>query len=323
MKALTIFIASISLTFGQVQEQQEFIDKLFETRDPKAFEAAELSAVKAGVKDQILVEARFLFIVDQHDDEALAAYSQILLEQKEKFNIDDSLIFAVPEDFYAIVEYSLAVAALQKNDHTGFKKHITEAFWLSPGQASIFGKLIDQERMRETMDKLVIDLSRTLPSQNPEVKNKPLNAHIGESKAIALHFWSPWARESQESMNDFYTTVVELQKNKIPVASVLLSGAPESRQDADLFVKDNSAKTTASWLVDFDQKTLGSRLRIQAFPTIVLLSNEGKILFNGHPAQDNFWSELLKIAPNIKQPAAAELPPQSEPQIPEVTPSGN
>lgn len=323
MKTLTIFFVSISLSFAQTQNHQEHIDKLFETRDPKAFEAAELSAAQAGVKDQILVEARFLFIVDQNDDQALAAYSKILLEQKEKFNVDDSLIFAVPEDFHAIVEYSLAVAALQKNDRASFKKHITEAFWLSPAQASIFGKLIDQERMSATMDKLTIDLSRTLPSQTLKVKSKPLNAHIGESKAIVLHFWSPWARESQESMNDFYTTASELQKNKIPVASVLLSGAPESRQDADLFVKENSAKTTASWLVDFDQKTLGSRLRIQAFPTVALISNEGKILFNGHPSQDNFWSELIKIAPKIKQPTAPEFPELPELQIPEVTPSGN
>lgn len=323
MKALTIFLTSISLTFGQAQDHQELIDKLFENRDPKAFEAAELSAVQAGVKPQVLVEARFLFIVDQNDDKALANYSEILLQQKEKFNIDDSLIFAVPEDFHAIVEYSLAVAALQKNDRSSFKKHITEAFWLSPAQASIFGKLIDKERMSETMAKLVIDLSRTLPNQTPEVKSKPLSDHIGESKAIVLHFWSPWARESQESMNDFYTTAAELQKNKIPVASVLLSGAPESRQDADLFVKENITKTKASWLIDFDKKTLGSRLRIQAFPTVVLLSNEGKILFNGHPAQNNFWSELQKVAPTIKQPASAELSQQPEPKIPEVTPSGN
>lgn len=307
MKALAIFFTSASFCFSQEAEKQNFIDRLFETREPRAFAETEKEALKAGVKQQILVEARFLFIVDQGNDKLLADYAETLVEQKKNFNIDDSLIFAVPEDFYAIVEYSLAVAALQKNDRATFKKHITEAFWLSPAQATIFGKLIDQERMRELMDNLVIDISRTLPNQLPSVPNKTLSAHLGEAKAIVLHFWTPWARESVESMPDYFTTATELKKNKIPVASLLLSGAPESRMDADRFVKENISKTTAPWLLDFTKNTLGSRLRVQGFPTVVLLSNQGKILFNGHPAEDDFWFELKKIAPEIQQPQSAPL----------------
>ena len=141
MKALAIFLASATFCFSQAREKQTLIDRLFEERDPKAFAEAEKEALKAGVKLQILVEARFLFIVDQSDDKLLADYSETLVEQKKKFNIDDSLVFAVAEDFHAIVEYSLAVAALQKNDRLSFKKHITEAFWLSPAQASLVKKV--------------------------------------------------------------------------------------------------------------------------------------------------------------------------------------
>lgn len=306
MKTFLHLLASTAFIFSQEVDQQALIERLFEEREPKAFEATYLAASSGGVKLQTLIEARFLFLVDQNDFKQLGKFSKTLVAQKKAFNIDDSLVFAVPEDFYAIVEYAQAVAALNKKDQSGFKKHITEAFWLSPAQANIFGRLVDEERMRESMEQLVIDLSRPLPAQLPTEKAQPLTKYIGQAKGIVLHFWSPWARESIESMEDFYTTVSVLEKNKIPTASVLLSGAPESRQDADLFVNENRAETTAPWLTDFEKNTLGSRLRIQAFPTVVLLSKEGKILFNGHPAQEQFWEQLRFIAPGITRPSAPE-----------------
>lgn len=38
------------------------------------------------------------------------------------------MLFAVKEDFASIVQYTKALAALQKNQMTLFEKHITEAF---------------------------------------------------------------------------------------------------------------------------------------------------------------------------------------------------
>ncbi len=120
-----------------------------------------------------------------------------------------------------------------------------------------------------------------------------------------------WARESMESMEDFFLTAKELKKNKISVVSVLLSGAPESRNDGDDFIKQKKTADAASWLVDSPKGAMGSLLRIQALPSVVLLSKEGKVLFNGHPASDNFWRELKNIEAKIEQPSASvreELP---------------
>ena len=154
-------------------------------------------------------------------------------------------------------------------------------------------------------------MNRTLVSQDPAKPSKPLKEHLGESKVILLHFWSPWARESMESMEDFFLTAKELKKNKISAVSVLLSGAPESRNDGDDFIKQKKTADAASWLVDSPKGAMGSLLRIQALPSVVLLSKEGKVLFNGHPASDNFWRELKNIEAKIEQPSASvreELP---------------
>ena len=307
----------ISLLFGSLLTAQEppdpqlLIEQLFEQREPKSFEEAYKKAIAGGVPMQTLVEARFLYIVDTGNNTDLAAYVPVLEEQARKFSLDDSIAFAVPEDFLAIVEYAKAIAAFEKDDHSTFKKHITEAFWLSPSQSVIFGKLVNEVRLKDAMEKLKIDMNRTLVSQDPAKPSKPLKEHLGESKVILLHFWSPWARESMESMEDFFLTAKELKKNKISAVSVLLSGAPESRNDGDDFIKQKKTADAASWLVDSPKGAMGSLLRIKALPSVVLLSKEGKVLFNGHPASDNFWRELKNIEAKIEQPSASvreELP---------------
>jgi hypothetical protein len=44
-------------------------------------------------------------------------------------------------------------------------------------------------------------------------------------------------------------------------------------------------------------------LRIQNLPTMVLVSPEGSVIFNGHPSEDGLWDALLKLAPDVKRPA--------------------
>ncbi|MGJ8698292.1 MAG: hypothetical protein ACSHYF_18375 [Verrucomicrobiaceae bacterium] len=301
---LALFLSSLLLSAQEIPDRQALIENLFEQREPQAFAKALIEATKGGVPPQALLEARFVFTVDTGDRSALAALAPVLKEQVKRFSIDDSVIFSVPEDFLAVVEYTAAIAALESSDQVAFKKHILEAFWLSPAQAPEFGKLIDEVRLNNAMAALKIDLTRRLAIQTSDAQSKPLIEIFGDSQIAVLHFWSPWARESSESMDDFFLTAKELEKNKIPTASILLSGSPDSLADANTFVKENKGKTNALWLVDSPVKSLGSIFRIQAFPTVVLLTKEGKVHFNGHPADPTFWSKLKAIVPAVRRPDA-------------------
>ena len=83
---------------------RELIQSLFESRDPARFAAALATARKAKVHPQTLLEARFLFYVDHGRYEEVAALAPALVAQGKVFRIEDSTIFSVPEEFFAIAQ---------------------------------------------------------------------------------------------------------------------------------------------------------------------------------------------------------------------------
>src|SRR5690606_22426059 len=116
------------------------------------------------------------------------------------------------------------IDALLKGDRDGFKKHITEAFWLSPRQGAAFAPHIERLRLKDAMAKLRIDFSLPLPDLTGKQTSL---AELSEgSKALVLHFFSPWSRECEESMPDFRAVAAELAKHKIAVVSVVGEPVP-------------------------------------------------------------------------------------------------
>ena len=216
--------------------------------------------------------------------------------------MSDSVIFAVKEDFMAVHEYTLALGALEKNNSAAFKKHITEAFWLSPSQAGVFGPHINEHRLAKKMDTLKLDLTQELEVQSKESKKTTFKKLLGDSPAIALHFWTPWSQESVNSFPDFLATSKALHKNNLPSASILITGNAESRDDADSFLADYKSPLPGFWLIDAKENQLSTTLRIANFPTIVLIAKDGTVLFHGDPGANKFWAQLKKLSPNITRP---------------------
>jgi len=287
--------------------REDLINALMEARDEKAFSDAYLAGTKGGLSEQTLIEARFLYLVDEADQAALAAYAPVLQKQLPKFSVDDSTIFAVREDFESIVEYTLALDALQKNKDGLFKKHITEAFWLSPAQAGLFEPLITEARLKQAMQKITLDLGEPFENQEKAGTTTTLHKLIEESPALLLHFWTPWVQPSLEGMSAYSSTAKTLTDNRIPAVSVLLNGTSDSRNDADQFLTGTKGSIPGHWIIDREKCSLVSLFRIQNFPVVALVSKDGKVLFNGNPGDPVLWTELKKLNPAIKQPKI-ELP---------------
>jgi hypothetical protein len=243
--------------------------------------------------------------VDRQEDDKLAAMLPEFLKRKESFKLEESEIFAVREDWLAVVEYVQAIAALRKNDKDGFKKHITEAFWLSPKQGSAFAPHIDRLRMDEAMRGMKIDPATKLASLMAGEKVE-FAALMNGKKALLLHFWSPWSRECEASMPDFKASATELEKHGIAIASLLADATPDAITAAKEIVADLGTPPPGAWLVDREKDSLHQLLRIANVPSMVLVSAEGRVLFNGHPSEDRLWEELEKLSPDIKRPPLKE-----------------
>lgn len=281
--------------------QEKLIQALFESEDEKSMTVAIEKAKEGKVANQAILEARFLFLVDQQDLAAVAALAPELEKQRAAFQIDDSVIFSVPEEFSAIIEFCHALGALEISDQVGFKKHITEAFWLSPRQAAAFAPHIERLRQEEAMAKLKIDFTQNFAQQG-DGKKVSLTILANDSKHLVVHFWSPWSNECEANLPDFIAMAQELTHNKIPVASVLIEPGADALKVAREFRAGIKAKNVGNWIVDNSKSSLAQKLRVQDLPTVALLTREGRVLFSGHPSKDGLWDALRKVAPKVKRP---------------------
>lgn len=280
------------------------LDNLLAERESlKALEAAIDEARKSGVSEQAILEARFLYHVDRREDDAIASMLPEFLKRRDAFKLEDSAIFSVKEDWLAVIEYVQAIAALGKDDKDAFKKHITEAFWLSPRQASAFAPHIERLRLEESMRAVKIDFAIRLA---PLSSGEPvaLETLIAGKKALLFHFWSPLSQECEAAMPDFIATAIALSANGIAVASLVPDDSPKLLTDARAMLHPLGEKPPGAWLIDSKEKSLGRDLRIQNLPAMVLVSPEGKVLFNGDPTDDEFWEALKRIDARISRPAA-------------------
>ena len=254
-------------------------------------------AEEAGVTEQAILEARFLYHVDMMEDAKIASMLPEFLERQKKFKLEDSAIFAVKEDWLSVVEYVKAIDALQKNDREGFKKHIKEAFWLGPRQASAFAPHIERLRHDEAMGAIKFNFKRRLATLDgsPPVG---LDTLIKERKALLLHFWSPNSRECVVSMQDFARTARMLEKQGIAVVSLCAKRSAEANAVAHEYNKGGHG----SWLIDPDEESLGVLLHVQNLPTMALIHPNGRVLFSGDPTDIQFWRMLEQVEPKIERP---------------------
>lgn len=294
-----------SLSAGQQsatpKNADELLPALFDARDANTLDAAIAAARAGGVSEQAILEARFLFLVDEGDYTALAALAPEVIERGSRFRIEDSAIFSVPEDWMAVAEYIQALAALEQGDEAVFKKHITEAFWLSPRQAAAFGPHIERHRLEKTMAGLRVDLAQKLFTQT-ERRETSLAQLAGDAAHLVIHFWSPWSQECEAYLPDLVTTAEALREAGLPFLCLLAELSPQAVPDAELFRKKAGENSPATWLLDDEESPLGRLLRVQDLPTVVLLARDGSVLFNGHPSNDRFWEKLQAAAPGVSRP---------------------
>ena len=279
------------------------LDRLLTERGTeREFQQAIRHAREAGVNEQAILEARFLHAVDKGDDEVLVRMLPAFAECEASFKIEDSAIFAAKEDWLAVIEYLKALAALNAGDHPAFKRHITEAFWLSPHQGTAFAPHIERLRTAEAMRGLKLDMSLAMtPLLGGEAR--PLGASLGENgKALLLHFWSPWSGECDGFMPQFAVIAPHLADHGIACASLLSGDFPELVGEAGEAIRNPKLANAGAWLIDPAGGMLARQLRVRDLPTIVLLSPQGDVLFNGAPDNKALWLALAKIDARINRP---------------------
>lgn len=303
--ALCAGLFSLSAAAQQSKEElmagaKAVMQRLFSANTTEA-ELQELvkEANKIGVPRQQIIEAKLIWGL-RHQDSAFLI--KILPEVEILASSFDSETAAALPNAEAVTSYSSYIKALKAStagDEEGFKKHILEAIWLNPQQSPVFVQTIEKVRREMKMTNVVVDLKIPLTTSAGEATT--LQDQMGGKKALLLDFWATFCAPCIQMMPALKVKAELLSKHGIVVAGMNRDD-DNAEAKAESFRKDMN--TTMPWLVEPAERPYTKALDAEVMPRAVLLSPEGKVLFNGHPEDPALWEALKKIDPTIEPPAA-------------------
>jgi thiol-disulfide isomerase/thioredoxin len=264
-------------------------------------QAALEKAAKEGVPLQPRLEARFIYHVEHNDELGIIALLPDLEKQSSAFTLDESEIFATREDFLAVVEFARAIKALAEKNNESFKKHITEALWLSPNQASAFTPYIEKMRLAEHIKTTVFSYDVQFPALS-DGKPAHLQVHTEGKAATLLNFWSPWSADCETDTIELAELEPKLTSRNIALVHVLINDKTEIVSEAKAYLAGLERVIPGPQLIDRPKGRIANQLRVTDVPTLVLIAPDGKILFHGKPS-DHSINQVLESIPQKAQPA--------------------
>ncbi|RBP37658.1 thiol-disulfide isomerase/thioredoxin [Roseimicrobium gellanilyticum] len=292
--AVTVFCSFGVLGAQQISEEQ--FQKLFnEEASLEEFTKAAEEAAKAGVSSQILAEAKLIWGLGNENPDYLTKILPELEVAAKNFKPEDSATITNPDEFNGFISYIRALEAKKRGDEAALKKHVSEALWLNPDQADTLGDTISQFRREQLMAKVTIDMK--LPITTSKGEATTLADQLGNNKAILLDFWATWCGPCINLMPELRKNAELLKKHGIVVAG-MNNESDEAKADEMRAKKDMKMP----WLVEPKGSPFSEQLGIDSIPRMILLSPEGKVLYNGHPKESGLWEALKKLDSTIKEP---------------------
>ena len=113
-------IAQLTTQASKVRDAA--LEKLFATLGQDEFATALKEAQQADVHPQVLLEARFLNLIDLGDNAAIAAMAPELSEKRDTFDPNHSEVFALKDDWLAIVHYGSGTGCTRKQQQGRLQK---------------------------------------------------------------------------------------------------------------------------------------------------------------------------------------------------------
>ena len=254
-------------------------------------------ANKIGVPRQQIIEAKLIWGLRHQDTPFLVKILPEVEVLAEAFDPTSAAALTDAEAVKAFIAYIKALQAGEANDEAGFKKNILEAIWLNPKQAPVFIQAIDKIRLEMKISGMIADL--TIPLTTSMGEATTLADQLGGQKALLLDFWASWCGPCMNLMPSLKKKAEKLSAHGIVVAA-MNKDDENAEHIAERIRKEQNA--TLPWLVEPADRPYSKLFAIDSIPRMILISPEGKVLFNGHPEDPALWTALKKIDSSITGP---------------------
>ncbi|HEY1051979.1 MAG TPA: TlpA disulfide reductase family protein [Prosthecobacter sp.] len=303
--ALCAGLSCLSASAQQSKEEamagaKALLQRLF-SADTSEAELLELvkEASKAGVPRQQIIEAKLIWGLRHQSSPFLIKILPEVEILASSFDAESAAALPNAEAVKSFAAYIKALKAGNAGDEAEFKKHILEAIWLNPQQSPVFVQTIEKVRRDMKMTNAVVDLKIPLTTSAGEATT--LHDQLGGKKALLLDFWATFCAPCIQLMPALKKKSEVLSKHGVVVAGMNRDD-DNAEAKAEKFRKEMN--TTMPWLVEPADRPYTKAFDAEVMPRMVLLSAEGKVLFNGHPEDPELWTALKKIDPAIEPPEA-------------------
>lgn len=257
-------------------------------------------ARRAGLSAQQLAEAKVLFGIRMQD----ASYLMSLVPELESaaltFTPQPSMAgVGSVEQWRGLIAYVRAMSALEARHMETFREQVAEGMWNFPQQGELFGQLIEKFQLQQKMDQWVIDFATPLLESG--ATETTLGTMIGSKKAMLLVFWSGDAESSVQALSSAQKLHDMLKSSGIVVATV--NAGTKDPEDITEKLREEK-KLTLPCMIESSQRILVRQIEITSLPRAVLITQQGRVIFHGHPMDQSIWKALKRVVPTIRPPGS-------------------
>ncbi len=244
-------------------------------------------AVEAGLPEQTQIEARISRYWTQGQFEDLMALLPQMEKSLENWDYAQSEIFTEKRELIGYYHLFRTYESKVSGTTESFARNAKESFWNYPELGEILAIWIGEKRQEERMGNLLMPMDTVLTTSQGE--KTTLNELVTDKKAILIDFWATWCAPCIALMPELIHKAEKLAPQGIVVAGM----NTETEKQADTLRKERGI--SFAWLVEPPGAPFQKLLQIDSIPRMVLVSPQGKVLYNGHPMDPALNVALSKL----------------------------
>ncbi len=252
--------------------------------DAEGFGRAAREALNSGVPTPIVDFLRLQFAIFDGDAELL----ETAIDQAVGNRAGLDRFVGGPRHCSAYLALANARLAEARQEPEKVKLAYMEAFWASPQEASLAARFAANYQRAQLLAGIRIPLD--IPLREATGGTTTLAALMEGRKAVLIDFWASWCGPCIQMMPELKRLASHLESQDIGVVALNVGETPAEaepvREEFDMKIP---------WLLDTEDQRINSLIQNDAFPHQLLVDPEGRILFDGHPADPALGTALATL----------------------------
>lgn len=245
---------------------------------------------KLAVPEGVLLEADLLSWIRSEDLEAVAGFLPKLQEYQGHYQAKESKLFSSPETLQGMILALQGLTNWQQGKLPEFEVDMKNAFWTAPDLSQLFGDWLREYRRQQAMAKLTFAMDSVL--DKPDGGTVKFQELLGNHKAMLLDFWASWCVPCRNAIPGLPAKSVALEQQ-----GVVLVGINTERDAKMAKMVQTNFQLSFPWMVEPADLPISHLLMVDTLPRAVLISADGKVLYNGHPEGHKLQTILAQLAP--------------------------